>query len=122
MRARLLDWLFAVLVVAAALLLAFGSTRFGWQYDFSYAERASLDARSVELLKRLDGPVAITSYAPRDNELRRAIADFIARYSQIKRDISLEFVDPDADPAATRSAGISVNGELVIRYGERSEL
>lgn len=122
MRARLADVVFALLLIAAALLLAFLSTRIAWQYDFSYAQRASLDARSIELLKRLDGPVAIISYAPRDNELRRAIADFLARYSQIKRDISLDFVDPDADPAATRSAGISVNGELVIRYGERSEL
>jgi len=122
MRARLADAMFALLLIAAALLLAFLSTRIAWQYDFSYAQRASLDARSIALLKRLDGPVAITSYAPRDNELRRAIADFIARYSQIKRDLSLDFVDPDADPAATRAAGISVNGELVIRYGERSEL
>ena len=40
MRARLLDWLFTALVLAAALLLAFLSTRFGWQHDFSYAQRA----------------------------------------------------------------------------------
>ena len=122
MKTRLLDWLFAALLLTGALLLAFLSTRFGWQHDFSYAQRASLDTRSVQLLKRLDAPVTITSYAPRDSELRRAIADFIARYQQIKRDIALEFIDPDADPAATREAGISVNGELVIRYQGRSEL
>jgi len=121
MRDRLLDWLFAVLLLAVALLLAFLSTRFSWQHDFSYAQRASLDARRVELLQRLDAPIAITSYAPRDNELRRAIADFVARYQHVKRDISLAFVDPDADPAATREAGIQVNGELVIRYQGRSE-
>jgi ABC-type uncharacterized transport system involved in gliding motility auxiliary subunit len=122
MQARLLDWLFALLLLAGAVLLAFLSTRFAAQYDFSYAQRASLDARSVDLLKRLDGTVTITSYAPRDNELRKSIADFIARYQRIKRDILLTFVDPDADPAATREAGISVNGELVIRYHEHSEL
>ena len=121
MRDRLLDWLFTLLLLAGALLLAFLSTRFSWQHDFSYAQRASLDARSVELLQRLDAPVAITSYAPRDNELRRAIADFVARYQHVKRDISLAFVDPDADPAATREAGIQINGELVIRYQGRSE-
>jgi ABC-type uncharacterized transport system involved in gliding motility auxiliary subunit len=121
MRDRLLDWLFAVLLLSVALLLAFLSTRFSWQHDFSYAQRASLDPRTLELLKRLDAPIAITSYAPRDNELRRAIADFVARYAQVKRDISLAFVDPDADPAATREAGIQVNGELVIRYQGRSE-
>jgi ABC-type uncharacterized transport system involved in gliding motility auxiliary subunit len=122
MRDRLLDAAFAALLIATALLLAFLSTRFSWQHDFSYAQRASLDTRSVELLKRLDAPIAITSYAPRDNELRGAIADFIARYQHVKRDISLAFVDPDADPAATREAGIQVNGELVIRYQGRSEM
>jgi ABC-type uncharacterized transport system involved in gliding motility auxiliary subunit len=121
MRERLLDWLFAVLLVSVALLLAFLSTRFSWQHDFSYAQRASLDPRTLELLGRLDAPIAITSYAPRDNELRGAIADFVARYARVKRDISLAFVDPDADPAATREAGIQVNGELVIRYQGRSE-
>jgi ABC-type uncharacterized transport system involved in gliding motility auxiliary subunit len=120
-RERILDWLFTGLLLAAALLLAFLSTRFAWQHDFSYAQRASLDPRSVELLKRLDGAVAITSYAPRDNELRHAIADFVGRYRQVKPDISLAFVDPDADPAATREAGIQVNGELVIQYQNRSE-
>ena len=39
---RLLDWLFAALLLAAAVMLAFFSTRFGWQHDFSYAQRASL--------------------------------------------------------------------------------
>ena len=122
MRSRLLDWLFTALVLSAALLLAFLSTRFGWQHDFSYAQRASLDARTVELLEHMPAPVSITSYAPRDNELRREISDFIARYHRIKHDMTLAFVDPDADPAATREAGISVNGELVIKYQGRSEL
>jgi len=121
MRERLFDGLFAVLLLAAALLLAFLSTRFGWQYDFSYAQRASLDTRTLQLLRRLEAPVAITSYAPPDNELRGAIAEFVARYQRVKRDITLTFVDPDADPAATREAGIQVSGELVIAYQGRRE-
>jgi ABC-type uncharacterized transport system involved in gliding motility auxiliary subunit len=122
MRQRLFDGLFVLLLIAVALLCGFLSTRFAWQHDFSYAQRASLDTRTIDLLKRLDGPVAITSYAPRDTELRGAIADFIARYQRVKHDVTLAFVDPDADPAATREAGIQVNGELVIRYQGRSEL
>ena len=120
-RERLGHWLFTALLLAAAVMLAFLSTRFAWQHDFSYAQRASLDADTVALLHQLDAPVAITSYAPRDNELRGAIADVIARYQRLKPDISLTFVDPDADPAATREAGILINGELIIRYKGRSE-
>jgi ABC-type uncharacterized transport system involved in gliding motility auxiliary subunit len=118
---RFLDWLFTVLLLAAAVMLAFFSTRFGWQHDFSYAQRASLDAQTQKLLERLDAPVSIVSYAPPDNQLRGAISDFVARYERVKPDISLTFVDPDANPAATREAGIQVNGELVIRYKGRSE-
>ncbi|MDE2257741.1 MAG: GldG family protein [Xanthomonadaceae bacterium] len=121
MRARLADIVFTVLLAAAALCVAFLSTRFGWQHDFSYAQRSSLDARTVELLHRLDAPVDIVSYAGQEAELRGAIADFLARYQRIKSDISLRFVDPDADPAATRAAGISIDGELDIRYQDRSE-
>lgn len=121
MRTRLADLLFAVLLLAAALLLAFLSTRFGWQRDFSYAQRASLDTRTLALLQRLDAPVAITSYAGPDAQLRNAIADFVARYQRIKRDISLHFVDPDADPAATRAAGVTIEGEMVVHYKDRDE-
>jgi ABC-type uncharacterized transport system involved in gliding motility auxiliary subunit len=121
MAERFLDWLFAILLLAAAVMLAFFSTRFGWQHDFSYAQRASLDAQTQKLLERLDAPVSIVSYAPPDNQLRGAISDFVARYERVKPDISLTFVDPDANPAATREAGIQVSGELVIRYKSRSE-
>jgi ABC-type uncharacterized transport system involved in gliding motility auxiliary subunit len=120
-RERVGHWLFTALLLAAAVMLAFLSTRFSWQHDFSYAQRASLSAQTADLLHKLDAAVAITSYAPRDNELRGAIADVIARYQRLKPDIALTFVDPDADPAATREAGILVNGELIIHYKGRSE-
>ncbi len=120
-RERLGNWLFAVLLLAAAVMLAFLSTRFGFRNDFSYAQRSSLDAQTIKLLKKFDGPVTIESYSPQDNQLRGAIADFVIRYERIKPDITLRFVDPDSDPAATRQAGIQVNGELIIHYQGRRE-
>lgn len=121
MLARVKGFVFAALLIAAALCVAFLSTRFGWQHDFSYAQRSSLDARTAELLHRLDAPVSIVSYAGQEPQLRAAIADFVARYQRIKSDISLRFVDPDADPAATRMAGISIDGEMVVTYKDRDE-
>ena len=71
MLARLKGFVFVALLLAAALCVAFLSTRFGWQHDFSYAQRSSLDARSVDLLHRLDAPVAIVSYAGQDALIAR---------------------------------------------------
>lgn len=121
MRERLDNLLFAVLVVAAALLAAMLSTRFSVEFDFSHARRGSLTTQSVDLLRSLDAPVDVVSYASRGGELRGAIADFVARYRRVKPDVALRFVDPEADPGAMREQGVRIDGEIELRYRDRSE-
>ena len=121
MRERFGDLLYAALVVVIATLLAFLSTRFGFERDWSYGGSASLGAGSVSLLEALDGPVEVVSYARQQGARRAAIADFVESYRRVKPDLQLRFVDPDADPNAMRDAGVNVDGELDIRYGGRSE-
>ena len=121
MRARFASAVQSVLVLVAAVLVAFLSTRFGFERDLSHENGASLSPASVALLKSLDAPVEIVSYASKQGGLRAIIADFVDRYRRAKPDVSLRFVDPDADPEAMRAAGVSVDGELDIRYKERSE-
>ncbi|MEO5626317.1 MAG: DUF4350 domain-containing protein [Dokdonella sp.] len=121
MRERLGNALHALLVVAAAVLVAFLSTRFGFEQDWSQARSASLADASIALLKTLDAPVEVTSYAGKQGGLRGVIADFLDRYRRAKPDLSLRFVDPDADPNAMREADVKVDGELEIRYKGRSE-
>lgn len=121
MRGRFSHLVYALLVVIAAVLVAFLSTRFVAERDFSYAQRGSLSTQSVDLLRSLDQPVDVVSYASRDGNLRGVIADVVARYQRIKPDIALTFVDPDADPTAMRDRGVRVDGELEIAYRGRSE-
>jgi hypothetical protein len=112
MRERFGNALYAILLVALAGLLGFLSTRFGFNQDWSHARSASLGDASLALLKTLDGPVEVTSYASRQGGLRAVIADFVDRYRRAKPDLSLRFVDPDADPNAMRAAGVAIDGEL----------
>jgi ABC-type uncharacterized transport system involved in gliding motility auxiliary subunit len=121
MRDRFSSAIHGVLVLIAAVLVAFLSTRFGFERDLSHANGASLSPASVALLKTLDAPVEVVSYASKPGGLRAIIADFVDRYHRAKPDISLRFVDPDADPQAMRAAGVSVDGELDLRYKDRSE-
>ncbi|NCT66605.1 MAG: GldG family protein [Rhodanobacteraceae bacterium] len=121
MREHLGNMLYTLLVVAVAALLAFLSTRFGVERDLSHAQTASLGAESRALIAALDGPVEVVSYARRQGGLRALIADFVERYRRAKPDLTLRFVDPDADPGAMRAAGVTIDGELELRYGERSE-
>lgn len=113
---RLDGWLFALLLVIAAGALGYLATRYQHTADWTHGGRASLSAPSRAVLARLDGPVDIVSYANPQGELRQTVAGFIRRYQRIKPDIHLLFVDPQKDPAAMRKLGISVNGELIVRY------
>lgn len=121
MRERLTNALHTVLILVAAGLVAFLSTRFGFNSDVSHAHSASLGDTSVAILKTLDAPVEVVSYARRQGNLRAVIADFVDRYRRAKPDLALRFVDPDADPGAMREAGVNVDGELEIHYRDRSE-
>lgn len=121
MRERLGNLVHALLVIAVAALLAFLSTRFGFRTDWSHGQGASLGEASLVVLRSLDAPVEVTSYASTQGGLRAIVADFIDRYRRVKPDLTLRFVDPDADPAAMRAAGVGVDGELELHYKDRSE-
>jgi ABC-type uncharacterized transport system involved in gliding motility auxiliary subunit len=121
MRGRFSSIVRALLIAFAAVAVAFLSTRFGFEHDWSDANGASLSPPSIALLKTLDAPVEVVSYASRQNGLRAVIADFVERYRRAKPDVTLRFVDPDADPEAMRAAGVMVDGEMDIRYRDRSE-
>ena len=108
-------------VLVAAVLAAFLSTRFAFRIDVSATQRASLAPQSRDLLRALEGPVEVVSYASRNGSLRQVIGDFVARYQAQKPDIALKFVDPEEDPGAMRQRGVRVDGELEIAYRGRNE-
>ncbi len=117
--------LFAALLIAAAILLAHVAQQHAKQWDITQNSRNSLSEGSVQLLKKLSGPVTVTAYAPeRDanlGDIRRLIADFIARYQIIKPDISLAFIDPREQPKLAKDAGVQMPGEMVVEYAGRRE-
>jgi ABC-type uncharacterized transport system involved in gliding motility auxiliary subunit len=73
------------------------------------------------LLHELKGPVKIVAYASNTGELRNRIRVTVDRYRRFKPDLSLSFVNPDAEPDTVRELGIRVDGELIIHYQGRSE-
>jgi len=115
-RERADTWLYAVLLVVAAVCIAVLSTRFGVVADWSANARASISPQSRAILQKLAGPIDAVSYARPGGNLRDEIATVFARYQRYKPDLKLSFVDPDADPAAMRKAGIGVDGEVVLHW------
>ncbi len=120
---RLQGATFAVLFLVAIGLLAWLSTRYHFESDWTANGRHTLSSESAALLKELKGPIAITAFA-RNNELstlRKQIKDLVDRYRRVKSDITLRFVDPDMEPNKVRAAGVTMDGELVIAYQGRTQ-
>lgn len=118
---RLDGWLFALLLLLVAGALGYLSTRYAHETDWTANGRTSLSAESRAVLAKLDGPVEIVSYASPQGDLRQTVAGFLQRYSQVKPDLGLRFVDPQRDPAKMRELGITIDGALILRYHEREQ-
>jgi ABC-type uncharacterized transport system involved in gliding motility auxiliary subunit len=120
---RLQSWAFVVLFLTVIGLLAWLSTRYNIEADWTAGGRHTLSAASSELLKQLDGPVTLTSFSREDDlsGLRKRTQGLVARYQRVKPEIILNFVDPDLEPERVRAAGITLDGELLLEYGGRRE-
>ena len=110
-----------LLILSLTGLLAWLSVRYQTQMDWTQSGRHTLSHASQEVLVRLEGPVEITAYAREDAVLRQTVEKIVGRYQRLKADIKLHFVNPDTVPDKVRSAGISVNGEMLLRYRGRTE-
>ncbi|WP_126452517.1 GldG family protein [Sulfuriflexus mobilis] len=124
MQVRLQNIIFVALFLGIVGLLAWLSNRYAISTDWTADARNSLSASSTELLKTIDGPIEITAFVrndPQSATLTKRITEIVSRYQKHNEAISLRFINPDTEPQMTRDLGIRVEGELVIRYGERSE-
>jgi len=127
-RRRLLTvhhWLFVVLLVALTALLAFLAHEYRFQRDLTHANRNTLSAATLEVLKQLDGPVNITAFAMaqtvRGQDVHKWIREMLRTYQRAKPDLALTIVDPREDPKAALAAGVQTTNELLIEYRKRSE-
>ena len=118
---RLDGWLFALLLVLAAGAIGYLSTRYAHESDWTANGRTSLSPESRAVLAKLSGPVEIVSYANPQGDLRQTVAGFLQRYQAVKPDLRLRFVDPQLDPAKMRELGITVDGALILHYGNREQ-
>ncbi len=118
---RFQNHIFLLLLLVVVGLLAWLSTRYNYQADWTANARNTLSSASTALLERFRGEIKITAYVTEDKLLRKRIAELVGRYQRYYQDIELVFVNPDLEPQRVRDQGITMNGELVIEYGGFSE-
>lgn len=118
---RLQGLVFAILFIGILGMLAWLSTQYVYQMDWTYGSRNTISEDSRRLLDSLDGPVSITAYVGANKQLHSQIRDLVGLYQRFKDDISLEFINPDTVPEQVRELGITGGGAIIINYRGSSE-
>jgi ABC-type uncharacterized transport system involved in gliding motility auxiliary subunit len=95
------------------------------QWDVSQNERNTLSPGSAEVLKKIEGPLTVTVYASSQDaqlgDVSRIIRDFLAPYQRAKPDFNVMFIDPEEQPQIAHTAGVQINGEMIVEYNGRRE-
>lgn len=114
--------IFYLLLILIIGLLGFLGREFKLEADWTHGGRNSLSEPTRALLQSLDQPLKFVAYIPDNPALQEQLRKLIGRYQRVKADTSIEFVNPDLDPARARQDGIEYSGQLAIHLGERSEV
>ncbi len=110
-----------VAIIAVSVLFAILSFRYSLQADLTHTGSHTLTTASITVLDQLPEQLNVTAYAREHAELREDIENFISKYRRVKPNISLNFINPDGIPNEIRNLGITVNGEMLLRYQGRTE-
>lgn len=102
-------------------ILAWLSNRHSIQIDITGNGSNTLSLQSQKLLSALPGNVQINAYIKKGQPTRLQIAQLVDRYSHIKPDLTLTFIDPDAQSEKVRELSIDASGAIIIEYQGRSE-
>lgn len=113
--------IFVIGLLIVVGLLAWLSTRYSIEADWTRGGRNTLSLESRQLLDEMPEPIHITAFVTDNDVIRAHIRDLVSRYQRYKPNVELLFVNPDAEPERTRELGISVDGELLIAYQGRSD-
>jgi len=111
----------AVLFVAVLGMAGWLSTRYTLEADWTAGNRNTLTEASQKQLAALTDPVKFLIFIYPRSEMRQALEADIRRYQRFKSDITVEFIDPSANPQKVKEYNISRAGEAVLEYQGRRE-
>lgn len=118
---RLQTVAFTVLYAGIIGMLAWLTTQYVYQADWTVGARNSISPETRELLDTMPDPVTITAYMHDEPLLQEQLRDLVGSYQRYKDNITLEIVNPDTVPERVRELGIASGGEIVIAYRDGRE-
>jgi hypothetical protein len=110
--------------LGALAVVTFGvsSANANAQVDLTPERGFTLTPQTLEVLSTVGVPIHITGIVEPGSAQQSQIQSLVTTYEAKNDRISLDFVDPDAQPARTRALGASGYGQMVIEIDGRREI
>lgn len=120
---RIQNLIFYISFLSAMGLLAYISNKYNIDYDFTATSRHTLSDASIKVLQRMPNKIKMRVFVRSSDiqPIRKAISEKLSQYTRIKKDIEIEYINPDTNPDIIRKLGIKVDGEIIVKYNNRSE-
>ena len=106
-------------IIVAVLAANIVAGRAGSAVDLSPGASLTLSSETKQILGMVDGPLSIEVFVRPDSPSGRDAAALASRYEDENADISLDVVDPDAEPGRVERLGVEQFGTSVLRYDGR---
>ncbi len=90
------------------------------KFDLTAEKRFTLSEQTQKVLGRLQGPVNAYAFYAKQMD-KRSISDLLGQYHYLYKDFSFEVIDPDLNPGIVEKMGVKEYGELLIKYGGKTE-
>jgi len=119
---RLNNSVFYLLFVTTIGLLGYLSTQYSTSFDWTHGQRNTLSEATQRLLSQLDQPLKFAIYIPEQSPLKNSLTELFDKYKRFKKDITVEFVDPNLNPKRIQQAGIQYAGQIAVHYEQRHEV
>jgi len=109
-----------ILVIIAVLVAAnYLANRYNKSYDATANKRFTLSDQTAKILREAKNEIRIT-YWDKSTNFQQG-QDLLDRYSNLSRNVHVEYVDPFKKPQLARAAGIKNVGTATIDIGPKHE-
>jgi ABC-type uncharacterized transport system involved in gliding motility auxiliary subunit len=113
--------LMTVFIIAILVLINFLSMKQSKQWDLTAGKQFSLSPETVEILKNLHSPVTALSFSTAaSGGARSDTATLLNQYRAVNSKFQVETIDPQAQPTLARQYGITQDGSLVLKVGDKT--
>ena len=114
-----LAWTSIILAVLILAAINFVLARQNKRWDLTAAKQYSLAEQTIQILASLEAPMRMMVFA-QDVDFPR-YRDQLAEYEYTSTHVSLEFIDPDKNPAQANQYDVQSYNTIVLEYEDRVE-